>query len=277
MAEYLATHLWADGKLTLQYFPKTPEEVPGLGRIKIVRDQFAASGALPLTTVFAYDRQVHQQNEPYAWSWAAVAFIDSHPRYRDRFGKLLKEVENDDTSFNLAIRSIYERDLAAMQEEWQVYVAALEHDYDFEKTAVDFTPGAELLTGGKKIAVAADRGWQNSGVRLSAGQTYQLTATGRYQIAAQPRVWWCEPGGVSIRYYQGRPLGVLLAAVRPDGDDVTPLDGGQPTALLQPTTIGLGDELAPAQSGTLYFKINDSAGELGDNQGTLTVDVQARQ
>ncbi len=276
MAEYLATHRWADGKLTLRHFPRDREETPGLGRIKIAREEFAAGNATPLALVLAYDSLAHRQNEPYAWSWAAVTFLDSHPRYRERFGKLLAHVEQDDASFNVALRGLYEADLAAMQEEWQVFVASLEHGYDFEKTAVDFTPGEDLASGAATITVAADRGWQNSGIRLTAGTTYNVAATGKYQVADQPRVWWSEPGGVSIRYYQGRPLGVLLAAVRPDGDGVGELDGGQPSALLQPTTVGLGTEVSPGQSGTIFFKINDSAGELGDNWGNLMVEVRAK-
>ena len=70
--------------------------------------------------------------------------------------------------------------------------------------------------GTPSVTVAADRGWQNSGLRLEAGVSYRLTAAGRYQVAKTTKVWWCEPGGVSIRYYRGRPLGILLAAVRPD-------------------------------------------------------------
>lgn len=276
MAEYLATHRWADGKLTLRYFPRDREQTPGLGRIKIVRDEFAAGKATPLATVLAYDALAHRRKEPYAWSWAAVAFLDSHPRYHARFGQLLANVNEDDAAFNVAFRGLYEDDLAQLQEAWQVFIADLEHDYDFEKTAVDFAPGKDLEAGSKTVTVKADYGWQNSGIRLVAGTKYQLTAKGRYQVANQPKIWWCEPNGVSIRYYRGRPLGMLLAVVRPDGEGVAPLDGGQPSAFLQPTTIGLAKELSPAQSGTLYFKINDSAGELGDNLGTLSVDVQPK-
>jgi hypothetical protein len=275
VAEYLATHRWADGRLTLRYFPQSREETPGLGRIKIVRDDFAAGKALPLAMVMAYDSLAHRQTEPYAWSWAAVTFLASHPKYRERFPKLLAEVDKDASAFSVAVRSVYDPDLAAIQEEWQLYVAALEHAYDFERTPIDFTPGTDLSAGSKTVTVAADRGWQNSGIRLAAGTKYQLTASGRYQVAKLPKVWWCEPGGVSIRYYQGKPLGALLAAVRPDGDGVGPLDGGQPSPLLQATTIGLGGTLAPAQPGTLYFKINDSAGELADNAGNLTVNIKA--
>ncbi len=158
------------------------------------------------------------------------------------------------------------------------------------------------------LAVAADRGWQNSGLELEAGVTYQLTASGRYQIAKQPKpaasqaaaerglsqfsrqeaarmglspsappsaregtIWWCEPGGVTIRYYRGHPLGILLAAVRPDHPKP-----GSTTALLHSTVIGLAAKLTPKQSGTLYLKVNDSAGELDDNAGELRVQFQPR-
>ena len=119
------------------------------------------------------------------------------------------------------------------------------------------------------VAVAADRGWQNSGVRLEAGQKYRLTASGEYQVANALKGWWCEPGGVTIRYYRGQPLGILLAAVRPDKPSPD-----RPSALLKPTVIGLGATLSPSESGRLFLKINDSPGELDDNAGTLEVEVR---
>jgi hypothetical protein len=104
-------------------------------------------------------------------------------------------------------------------------------------------------------------------VRLEAGQHYQLRATGRYQLAGQPRVWWCEPNGVSIRYYHGQPLGILLAAVRSD-DGATGSSG-----LLLPQVVGLETVLTAPRDGTLYLRINDAPDSLADNQGTLTVEV----
>jgi hypothetical protein len=121
----------------------------------------------------------------------------------------------------------------------------------------------------RAVAIAADRGWQNSGLRLDAGVTYRLSAKGRYQVAKEPKTWWCEPGGVSIRYYQGRPLGILLAAVRPDHPPP-----GSTSVLLRPIVVGLGATLLPKESGTLLLKINDSAAELGDNAGELKVEVR---
>ena len=31
------------------------------------------------------DNRKQMGNEAYAWCWAAAKFLDSHPRYRDRF------------------------------------------------------------------------------------------------------------------------------------------------------------------------------------------------
>jgi hypothetical protein len=125
------------------------------------------------------------------------------------------------------------------------------------------------VRAGKPVTIAADRGWQNTGLRLEAGKTYRLTATGRYQVAKEPKIWWCEPGGVSIRYYHGQPLGILLAAVRPDRPPP-----GSLSALVRPTVIGLRATLSPAETGTLFLKINASAAELDDNAGELSIRVR---
>lgn len=269
MAELLATHAHRDGELRLNQFPPAREEVPMLGRIKIVQDGFAAGKALQLPRILSYGPRAHLEVEPYGWCWAAAAFLDGHPRYRARFRQLPDLVNEPD--FNARFRQLYADDWAALNEEWQLFAAGLEHNYSFDRTAVDFTPGQPLASGTARLRVAADRGWQNSGIVLESGVTYALSAEGRYQLADAPKIWWSEPNGVTIRYYQGRPLGILLAAVHPAD---TPVGGVSP--LLRPATIGLEGELTPDQSGTLFLRVNDSAGELDDNAGKLLVTVSRK-
>ena len=60
-------------------FPARAAEVPKLGRIEIVQNDFANHRALKLGEVLAYDLHAHLKEEPYGWSWAAVAFLDGHP------------------------------------------------------------------------------------------------------------------------------------------------------------------------------------------------------
>jgi hypothetical protein len=150
-----------------------------------------------------------------------------------------------------------------MQAGWQAYVKALDYGYDFERMAIDFRQGAPVnapVTG----TISADRGWQSSGARLEAGRSYHVSATGRYQIANDAEPWPCEPGGVTIDYHNGRPLGMLLGAI----------DGRTKGATLaDPIDIGLKATITPSASGTLYLRVNDSAGRLDDNRGELTVTV----
>ena len=266
MAEYLATHRFRDGRLALGYMPQNRDEVPEWGRIRIVQDAVAERRALRLKTVIEFPRTAHHETNPYAWCWAAATLLDRHPRYRQRFRQLPELAPRPD--FNQQFYRLFKDDWEELCEEWQLMVANLEYGYDVARSAVDFTPGKPLSTDGASAIVAADRGWQNTGLRLEAGVPYRLTATGRYQVAKEPKIWWCEPGGVSIRYYRDRPLGVLLAAVRPDDPP-----SGRTSALLRPTVIGLGAALSPRETGTLFLKINDSPAELGDNAGELKVKV----
>ena len=189
------------------------------------------------------------------------------PPLPERFRRLIGLVRRGD--FNERFYQLFEPDWQELCEEWQLMVANMEYGYDVKRSAVDFTPGKPLRPSGAEITVAADRGWQNTGVRLEAGVSYRLAASGRYQVAKEPKVWWCEPGGVSIRYYKGRPLGILLAAVRPDHPAT-----GSTSALLRSTAVGLGATISPPQIGTLFLKINDSPGELDDNAGELKVELR---
>lgn len=266
MAELLGTHRWKDGRIELGWFPAHRDDVPMWGRIKIVRDAFAARRAKRLADVLNYDPRTQPGVEAYGWCWAAAAFLDGHPRYRSRFRTLPKWVRQPD--FNERFRRLMGDDWDGLAEAWQVFVADLEYGYDLERTAMDFTPGKPLGPAGARVTIQADRGWQNTGIALAEGAAYRLRAAGRYHVADRPQIWWCEPNGVSIRYYHGRPLGILLAAVRPE----RPAPG--PSPFIAPLPVGLGTDLTPNHAGTLYLRINDSGAELHDNAGTLGVEIR---
>ena len=269
IAELLATHSWGDGKLKLDIFPASREQVPYWGRIKIVRDAVAAHKAYRLDEVLNFAPGLHSTAEPYGWCWATAAFLDGHPRYRQRFRQLpsqLKEAKN----FNRRFKVAYSEDWSDLDEELQSYILDLEYGYDLVRNASDFAPGMPLPASGGRVAVAAARGWQASGIRLEAGKTYTLRARGRYQLGQQPQIWWSEPNGVTLRYYGGRPLGVLMAVVHPD-----PYDPVAVSSLLSPTIVGLSAELKPTESGTLYLRINDSPADLADNVGEAEVEISA--
>jgi hypothetical protein len=284
----------SDGRapvITLRIMPRSRQEVPMLGRIKLIQDAVAAGGPLGFDDVMKIDNRQQLGNESYAWCWAAAKFLDSHPRYRDRFRRLPKYVL--EPQFNDRVRREFADDWPNIVAEWGSFVTTLDHGYDFERMAIDFQPAQSLPPGGRKVAIATDRGWQSTGVRLEAGKTYSLTATGRYQIAVESaggaqQSWSCEPGGVSIEYNLGRPLGMLIGAIVADanGDkraaSAPPAPPSQPApdsvlnvncGLANDFAIGLSQTIRPTVSGTLYLRINDSAAHLNDNRGTLTVTI----
>ena len=267
MAEMLATHRWHDGTLTLNHVPANREETPHWGRIRIVKEEFEAQKAQTLDKIIDYPPSAFLENAAYAWSWAAAALLDRHPRYRDRFRPLYKHVLKPD--FNDLVYKALRDDWPLLSEDWQVFIAGIEYGYDVARAAIERKPGSPLPPGGATVTIQADRGWQSTGLLLEANNQYRLTASGRYQVAKEPEPWWCEPGGVSIRYYQGKPLGQLLAAVRPDNQPA-----GVLSPLLHPLVVGLGATLTPNQSGTLMLKINHSAAELANCAGELRVQVE---
>ncbi len=280
IAELLGTHRLDSktGELTLNIMPGDRREVPMLGRIKLVRDAVAENQSLGLPAVMEINNRQQLGNDAYAWCWAAAKFLDSHPRYRERFRALEKHVQ--DADFNGLVRREFAADWDELVDEWRAYVATLEHGYDFERMAIRFERGEPLSRERREFKVAADRGWQSSGVWLEAGKTYRVTARGRYQIAIEnvagvEQAWPCEPGGVTIEYHDGRPLGMLLGAIFEGGRGKAKGGGRElgDAAFAKPLAIGLGAGITPEVSGTLYLRVNDSAARLGDNRGALTIRI----
>jgi len=266
MGELLGTHRWQDGRLTLGVMPRTKDEVPYWGRVKIVKDELAAGRGMSLIDILRYDSRAHLRTEPYGWCWAAAAFFDQHPLTQEAFRALKADTSDWTVEFS---KRFYERlkdRWPEITEDWQLFVHEIDYGYDVARAAVVRKPAAALPAGGAAITVAADRGWQASGFRVQAGQEYRLVARGRFEIKSDGGRWPCEAGGVTIRYAAGRPLGMLLAAV---GD----LEGEPPakTPLASPQPIGLAGAIKPERSGTLYLKINEPAGGLADSSGSLTV------
>lgn len=275
IAELFGTHRLDEQKheLTMRIMPKDRTEVPMLGRIKLIRDSVAQHHILSLPEVMRLDNRVQMNNESYAWCWAAAKFLDSHPRYRGRFRALSKYVE--EANFNEKVRRDFDADWNDLQAEWQAFVVTLDHGFDFERMAIDFQKGQPLVGPSHPIDISAERGWQSSGVWLEAGQSYKVTATGRYQIAAEEvdgkkQTWPCEPGGVSIVYNDGHPLGMLLGAIHTGAE----LLSNDAMSFADPAPIGLQAIIKPTKSGTLYLRVNDSAAKLDDNRGSLTVTVE---
>jgi hypothetical protein len=269
-AELLGTHDWdaTTGKLTLGAMPANREATPMWGRVKAVRDAYADNRALGVPAVMKIDNRQILGEESYAWVWALAKFLDTHPRYRERFRELSDDVLSDE--FNSLFRAAYRDDWDDLQLEWQRYIATLDYGYDVEREAFVFSPERALPANGAEVTVGANRGWQSTGYRVEAGQTYELNADGRFVIGHEPdgTPWPCEANGITLEYHAGRPLGMLLAAIDPGGDS-----NARFAAFAKPIAVGLETKLVAPQSGVLWLRLNDSPSRLVENEGEVRVNI----
>jgi len=269
LAEFLGTHRWEQGKLRMAFHPTSREQVPRWARVRLVKDAFEQGRGMSLDQILEFGPRAHLRVEPYAWSWAAVAFFENHPKYNKPFGRLRKLVLRPDEltrQFRLSLQA----DWAKVTREWQLFVSQMEYGYDIGRAAVGYRPTKPLTKSAQRVHISSSRGWQSTGIKLVEGEEISIRASGRFQLAKKPKIWWSEAGGVTIRYYHGHPLGKLLAAVC-DEDALEPL-----TSLATPQPVGLSRDMKFTKAGTLFLKINDSAAELHDNSGSVEVTIQAK-
>ena len=260
MAELLGTHRWEEGRLELRQLPDDRDEVPMWGRITLVRESEPLS--LPALLTLGQGRAL--TTDEYAWCWALCKFLDSHPRWGDKFRDLQSIVAEKD--FNKRFRAAFQDDWADLLFEWQAFVAELDYGYDIEAMTVVHKDPTEV-TAGAKVQISADRGWQSTGWLLKSGKSYQISAAGRFEIAREDgKPWPCEPGGVTLDYHDGHPLGMLLGVLRPTDPD-------RAADFSEPIPVGLGTTVTPGSDAILYLRVNDWPGRLSDNGGTLEASV----
>lgn len=269
MAELLGTHQWNGRELSLGYNPTDKTLVPYWGRVKIIKDEFAEQRGLTLLDIFRYDAQAHLKNEAYGWCWGATAFLDNHPQTRAAFRELRHHTKDRSIEFSRRFHERLKPEWNNISEDWQLFVIHLDYGYDVERAATLRKEAQPLPAGGATVNVAADRLWQSTGFAVEAGKTYELTASGQFVLSRGKQPWISEPGGVTIEYYGGMPLGVLLAAV---SDPANP--GGGLTPLASPQVIGTAGKFTPKFSGTLYLCVNDSPAKLADNEGSVSVQIR---
>jgi hypothetical protein len=288
-AELLATHLWENKRLTAARFPKSRNELSGWGRIEIVRNDFTKNRFRTIQNVFELESEDYDENTAYGWSWAFAAFCENHPRYQTAFrqtawklyGKpdsiakhftelLIKKIQNESPEWNK------QEIMDHLDNDWLDFITNLDYGYDFERTRIDYDKNIQPFSAisAKEIQcqIQTDKGWQSSGIRLEQGKTYRFTASGRFQLAEKPKIWYSEPNGITLRYYHSIPIGTLLATLIPDKtENFAPKKETTGIGFSMPKNFGYGEVWTPEVSGELFFRINDFPSELSDNNGSVTV------
>jgi hypothetical protein len=272
MAELFRSHQTdGEGKTRFRLFPSDNETFAGLGWFRLIDEDRRAAGPRTIDEVAGQTAADFRKYNAYSWSWALCAFLDGHPKYRERFRRLGALVTGrNDARFEL--QQAFKADWHGLCEEWLVFAGNACYGYDIERTVLDLRPGKPLGGPEKKakVEVAPDRGWQSSGVRLEKAKTYQFATAGRCVLATEPKPWESEPQGISFRYHAGHPLGMLVAAIR--SSELR--DEAPHTTMLEVLPVGRECLLTPRLTGTLYFRVNDFWNELADNTGAYQVTIK---
>ena len=270
IAEYLATHrleATAEGpQLTATPMPARVTDVEQLGRIEEIRSLRTAGRMASLGAMLDAPPGDHRSIRDYATNWAAVVLFAGHPRYAASFAAIERGPLAADFNERLAAMPGYDASLAAR--EFDAFTDDIDYGYDFARSSIDWSRGPPL-TAPMRIAVQAGQGWQNAGVSLVAGSRYEIRATGRCSLGRlEDTPITTEADGISLDWYRGRPLGRLLAAQWVEA----PADGGRPRFLV----IGEGRSttVTPPADGPVFLKLNEPPGELADDSGSLTVEIE---
>jgi len=269
MAEHFGTHrLRDDGTAEFRIMPTKEDDMEGWGRIESIRADYAAGRALTLNGVCELPHDAFFQPQAYAWSWALCHFLDSHPRYHKRFRELGQHLY--DGQFTSELREAFAADQRELATEWTLFESQVQPDYDTQSAAIDFQAGRLLSEEqSQTVTISANRGWQDIGVRVEPGMDVEVTATGCFTLADNPKPWVSEPQGISVRYFQGQPLGKLMACVVADPSEAAPATVG--THALQTIPIGRNGTFRAAVAGRLLFRLNDTWDALRDNTGSVEI------
>jgi hypothetical protein len=267
MAELLGTHTWRHGKLALSAMPAQREDMPMWGRVKLVRDAVRAGHAWPLERVLAVDNRRSMPTDEYAWTWALAALLDGHPRFQERFRALSADVR--DPRFTEKFRKLFAEDWVDLLAEWDAMAGAVDYGYDVATMAMVHAENAPVESASRRSTILVNRGWQSAGWILRAGQSYRVSAGGRYTLVRNGEKWPCEPGGVTIDYYDGRPVGKLIGALR--AVDGAPMEGA---SFLRPVAIGLGATVTATRDSELYLRVSDDPIWISKSSGKIDVRIE---
>ncbi len=273
MAELLGLHrVDKAGNLAIEARISATEEAPGWGRVSVLKTAIAAGQAKPLGDVLDLNRIDFRDADLYSWSWAACEFFSRHPAARDVFRKMAGEARDTSPAFSAGLRQRLGDHWPALQRDWLLFLDEMEYGADAARAALKLAKTGDPVADAKTFRIVASHGWQATGLSVSAGQSLEFTAAGRFQIKGGERPWPCEAGGITIRYWRGRPLGQLLAGVlRDDGEASATASPVQNTQ-----AIGLGGSFRFEAAGELVLRINEGTGAMDDNDGELVVTVRNR-
>ncbi len=279
MAEYFGTHELLESPASptpaIQFgiIPSSEEKSHGFGRIEMIRSDCQEGRSNTAEEILSWGVDVFSESRstPYAWSWALCKFLASHPATEDEFRTVCHQT--DSAKFQRFSSTLWKKHKVVIEADWELFRESLCYGFDLQRGATKRGEVTPLSPGAsRELSIQAAGGWQSTGVKVTAGQSLQISAKGRVTLAETTKPWISEPNGIGIRYAEGKPIGRLLAAIELS----TPAEHG-PYRNWEFTEIGPQADWKIPESGVLYLRVNDRWNELADNSGEYQVTVTTRE
>jgi len=270
MAELLALHSWNDGKLKMNFRPTDRKQAEYWGRIKIIKKDCDDNKFLGLDQIFQFQNIAFREINSYAWSWAACEFLANHSLSKESFAKLAAIANQTPEIFNARFQNRIKDVRAELDRDWELFIREVDFGYDVENSRVTLAATTESNaddSGKQTFIVDVSKGWQRTDLQVTPGQRLSIVGSGQFTVAMEGETpWRCESNGITIKYYRGKPLGMLMAGILGSENEVQ--------YLLNSIPIDGSGEIECERSGHLCFRINEYPGNLRDNSGKLTVEVK---
>ena len=283
MAELLSLNRWDGERVQLNHHVNDRSESEYWGRVKVLRTS-AEQGELPsLDDVLQTPNSAFRKVESYAWAWAVCEFFDQHTLSKKAFSELDQRVRQPGFPFNQALRQSLKKQWPSLQRDWFLFVDEVDYGYDAGKSRLISARPLESPNGLDAVEIRADHGWQRTTIAVNAGDQVRIRASGRFQVGEtklddQTTIPWpCEANGITLEYYRGRPLGILLAGTFDSvlADSADPQVIKQAIAgLISPIKVGNDSVIQVATDGILCLRVNDSPSRMQDNSGVLEVSIE---
>ena len=192
--------------------------------------------------------------QDYAWRWALCHLLANNPNYSDRFKPLAIALmtEQEGASFAAAYGDV-EREISF---EYDQFLSALDNGYDARLAAWQWGRRFVPLRGSRSVKskVLAKAGWQPTGARLSASETYAAKAEGEWKLSAKGN----SLSAIGEEDGRGRLVGVLM----------------NDFALSAPFDLGTETTFTAPSDGDLYVRCQDDWHSLSDNSGEVEMSIQ---
>ncbi len=187
----------------------------------------------------------------YAWRWALCHFLVNNGNYRDRFRTIgVGLLTGKPVSFGRAFESTMEE----LDFEFQQFLDHLEAGYDVYRCTWNWKARFREQKGTRPVVakIKADKGWQPSGLKVIAGQSYRFVSEGEWQVSDDAE----EVSADGESNGAGRLTATIYDAHK-IGDEFD---------------LGSDGTFTAAADGRLMLRCRDKWNQLADNDGMVTVD-----